>query len=247
MGDDMRAALAGLVLSVAAGPAFASFDQGVEAYNRGDFVAAMSAFKPLAVQGDPRAQFNVGLMYEDGRGVLRNFETALMWYRTAAQQGNARAQNNIGFMYCYGRGVQRDFREAMSWYRLSAEQEFPRAQFNIGLMYDQGMGVEQDFEEARKWYELAAGWGDASALLRLAMMHEEGSGGPVDPVQAHVLYGAAAARYGVGPDRDFAQARRAALAAKLTPEQLGQAQQKLAERDASDPAILPVKSMAPLR
>ena len=243
----MRAALVGLALSLAAGPAFAGFDEGVDAYNRGDFVAAMEHFKPLAVQGDPRAQFNVGLMYEDGRGVLQSYKDALQWYRVAAQQGNPRAQNNIGFMYCYGRGVQQDFREAMSWYRLSAEQEYPRAQFNIGLMYDEGMGVEQDYEEARKWYRLAADRDDPSALFRLALMHEEGRGGPADPVQAHVLYGAAAARYGVGPNRDKAQERRAALASQLSPEQLSQAQQQLAERDQTASVVLPVKAAGAAR
>jgi TPR repeat protein len=227
----MKAALIGLALGLAAGPAFAGFDEGVDAYNRGDFVTAMANFKPLAVQGDPRAQFNVGLMYEDGRGVLQSFKDALLWYRVAAQQGNPRAQNNIGFMYCYGRGVQRDFREAMSWYRLSAEQEYPRAQFNIGLMYEEGMGVEKDYVEARKWYRLAAGHEDPGALFRLAFMTEQGLGAPADPVQAHVLYGAAAARYAMGPDRDRAQERRAAIAAMLSPEQLGEAQQQLAERD----------------
>ena len=224
--------LAALALLMAS-PARAGFEEGVAAYNRGDFASAMAQFKPLAVQGDPRAQFNVGLMYEDGRGVVQNYREALQWYKIAAQQGNARAQNNIGFLYCYGRGVQQDFQEALTWYRLSAEQNFPRAQFNIGLMYDEGMGVEQNFPEARKWYRLASDGGDPAGLLRLAVMAEEGRGGPADPVEAHALYTIAAERYGVGPNRDLAEERRSAVAAQMSPEQIEQAKRRLVEQQAA--------------
>jgi hypothetical protein len=56
-------------------------------------------------------------------------------------------------------------------------------------------------------------------------------GVPTVALKPHLICGAAAARYAMGPDRDRAQERRAAIAAMLSPEQLGEAQQQLAERD----------------
>ena len=58
----MGAALAGTAI---AGP----FEDGVVAYNRGDYATALRLWRPLAEQGDTKAQFNLGLMYKNGEGV----------------------------------------------------------------------------------------------------------------------------------------------------------------------------------
>jgi TPR repeat protein len=57
------------------------------------------------------AQFNLGNMYSDGRGVQQDFKQAVAWYRKAAGQGIAEAQYNLGHMYYQG-GVQQDFKQA---------------------------------------------------------------------------------------------------------------------------------------
>ena len=45
--------------------------------------------KTLAEQGYAKAQFNLGVMYYQGDGVLRNYAKALEWYKQAAEQGDA--------------------------------------------------------------------------------------------------------------------------------------------------------------
>jgi TPR repeat protein len=122
----------------------------------GDFATALRLFGPLAEQGDASAQTNLGVMYEQGRGVAQNYREAMKWFRLAALQGNASAQSNLGVMYYRGQGIAQDYREAMKWYRLGAKQGNAEAMFNLGVMYEQGRGVGQDYARAYIWYNLAA-------------------------------------------------------------------------------------------
>lgn len=57
------------LLSVRAPAAWADFDDGVAAFERGDYAVALREFETLGRQGHARAQFNVGLIYDLGHGV----------------------------------------------------------------------------------------------------------------------------------------------------------------------------------
>ena len=61
-------------------------------------------------------------MYENGRGVERDYKMAAEWYRKAAEQGYSEAQYNLGMCYEAGRGVEQDDKEAVEWYRKAAEK-----------------------------------------------------------------------------------------------------------------------------
>ena len=72
-------------------PAWADFQAGMDAKNRGDFAKALREWQPLAEQGEARAQFYLGLMCAFGRGVPLDLVQAHMWYSLAAGNGHARA------------------------------------------------------------------------------------------------------------------------------------------------------------
>ena len=116
-----RIALAAVLLVTLVGPARAGFDEGVAAYNRGDYATALKEFRPLAEQGHAIAQFNLGYMYLKGQGVTQDYAEAVKWFRLAAEQGDADAQFNLGVMYNNGYGVTQDYAEAVKWFRLAAE------------------------------------------------------------------------------------------------------------------------------
>ena len=137
-------------------PAWAGWDEGVAAYHRRDYVTALREWRPLAKQGNAEAQYNLGVMYDKGRGVPRDYAKALQWWRKAAEQGVAGAQYNLGIMYDTGRGVPQDYAEAARWYRKAAGQGDATAQFNLGFMYSNGRGVPQDYVQAHMRYNLAA-------------------------------------------------------------------------------------------
>ena len=96
------------------------YQVGLDAYNRGDFATALREWTLAAEQGNADAQYNLGLMYDNGRGVPQDYATAAKWYTLAAEQGFALAQNNLGFMYGNGVGVPQDYVYAHMWFNIAA-------------------------------------------------------------------------------------------------------------------------------
>jgi TPR repeat protein len=68
------------------------WEDGMVAYNRGDYLPAMRLFRPLADRGNPKAQNLLGVMYRKGQGVTRNSVRAFVWFSRAAARGDARAK-----------------------------------------------------------------------------------------------------------------------------------------------------------
>ena len=103
-------------------PTWTILGGGYQSYLKGDFKAAFEEWLPLAELGDAEAQFNLGVLYDEGAGVESDLATAAGWYRKAAAQGFIDAQTNLGILYYHGLGVQRDRDEAARWFRMAAEQ-----------------------------------------------------------------------------------------------------------------------------
>ena len=101
--------------------------QGLSAYRRGHYEQAVALIKPLARQGDPFAEFTLGVMYDNGLGVPRNFTLALQWYKRAGIQGLADAQYMVGRFYGGGRGVKQSPATALYWFELAAAAGHPLA------------------------------------------------------------------------------------------------------------------------
>ena len=153
-----------LILTLAlATPAHAGFDEGVAAYDRGDFATALREWRLLAERGHAESQRNLGAMYAGGRGVPQNNAEAGKWYRLAAEQEYALAHATLEGMYVKGRGVPENDVEAVKWYRLAAEQGEVSAQFALGVMYLEGSGVPESLVHAFAWWDLAAAQGDKNA------------------------------------------------------------------------------------
>ena len=133
------------------------------AFHKGDYKTAMKLMKPLAEQGDAGAQYSLGLMYDEGRGVPKNNQQAVKWYRLAVKKGLAAAQYNLGVMYFNGQGVPEDDKQAAKWFRLAAEQGYADAQSNLGGMYALGRGVPENNVLAYMWWNLAAANGIENA------------------------------------------------------------------------------------
>jgi len=71
------------------------FDDGIEAYKKQDYEKAVQYWFPMALQGDPRAENNIGVLFENGWGIPQDFEKAARWYRRAAEQGHHWAKKNL--------------------------------------------------------------------------------------------------------------------------------------------------------
>jgi TPR repeat protein len=130
MRDLFKAAFIALTLShqlvapLSAGP----LEDGAEAAERGDYATALRLWRPLADQGNPYAQYKVGLSYDVGVGAPQDFTEAAKWYLMAADRGHAGAQFNLGLLYADGRGVEQDNVQAHMWLNLAAAGSEPAAQ-----------------------------------------------------------------------------------------------------------------------
>ena len=74
----------------------ADYQDGLEAYERGDYATAMQEWRPLAEQGDAIAQYNFGLMYAFGQGVVQDYAEAVKWYRLAHGGGSCLCTESSG-------------------------------------------------------------------------------------------------------------------------------------------------------
>ena len=232
--------LADLRASAEAGDAEAQFNLG-GMYVTGvgvpqDAAAAVAWYRRAAEQGNATAQNNLGAMYAEGVGVPPDAAAAVAWYRRAAEQGNAAAQSNLGGMYDQGVGVPPDAAAAVAWYRRAAEQGHARAQYNLGGMYREGRGVPQDAAGAVAWYRRAAEQGHARAQYNLGGMYSEGLGVPPDAVEAHMWLTLAASR-STGAERELIVTARAAVAVRMTPTDLREAERRAQAWHAAHPGM----------
>ena len=109
-----------------------------------------------AEQGDAGAQYDLGLMYNNGQGVAQDYKEAVKWYKHSAEQGHAEAQNALGIVYANGQSVAQDYEEAAKWYRKAAEQGVVNAQYELGLLYAKGQAVPRDFVMAHMFWTVSA-------------------------------------------------------------------------------------------
>ena len=71
------------------------WEDGMVAYNRGDYAPAVKLFRPLAQAGNAKAQNVMGVMYRKGEGVTRSSAKAFMWFSLAAKKGDTQAKVSV--------------------------------------------------------------------------------------------------------------------------------------------------------
>ena len=143
-----------LLLTCIAGPARGGFDEGLAAFYNFDYAAALDEWIPLAEAGDPRAQYQVALMYYRGEGLPQDYDKAALWYRRAAERGDVDAQLNLGLMHAQGLGAKQSFYEAFKWFELAARNS-PNPEFYDKAFYNRenaaSMLDRKQIEKAERW------------------------------------------------------------------------------------------------
>ncbi|HXR56404.1 MAG TPA: hypothetical protein VN858_06355 [Casimicrobiaceae bacterium] len=111
------ARLASIVLLLAARCAFAGpYEDGIAAYDHGDYAKSLALWLPLAEHGHRTAAFNVAVLYEKGLGTPQDSHAAERWYERAADEGDLEAAYNVGVYYETGTGVAKDPAQARKWF-----------------------------------------------------------------------------------------------------------------------------------
>jgi TPR repeat protein len=124
----MRLAIVFAALLLGLQPAWADeLKQAQRAFRDGHYAEAAAILEPLAHQGNPIAQFNVAVMYDDGVGRPQNLALALTWYKRAAEAGLVDGQYMTGRFYGRGRATPQNPGKALFWFDLARAGGHPLA------------------------------------------------------------------------------------------------------------------------
>jgi hypothetical protein len=160
--------LGALAIALAATPAIADVKAGVDAWSRGDFPAAVTAWQGPAAQGDADAQFNLGQAYRLGRGVKADMAKAEELFGKAAAQGHIHASDYYGLLL-FQRGERA---KALPYITAAADRGEPRAQYLLGIANFNGDNVPKDWVRAYALVSLAQQAGLPQAISALSQMDQ---------------------------------------------------------------------------
>ena len=159
--------IAAIMIAAVSAPLSAqSVEEGVEAWQQGNYAEAVAMWQPLAEGGDADAQYNLGQAYRIGRGTQPNAVESRKWFELAAKQGQVDAQTSLGLLLIQ----TADRAEALQWLKLAAEQNEPRALLVYGAALYKGDGVPRDPTLGYDYVSKAAGLGLKPAKDTLAQM-----------------------------------------------------------------------------
>ncbi len=116
------------------------------------YVNRVSLSRKAAINGNAKAEFNLGIAYGLGHGVAKNYVKAKYWFKKSAKQGYANAQYYLGNIYFNGLGVARNYTKADYWYLKAAKQNNVNAEYKLWAAYKHGIGVPQNNLKAKYWY-----------------------------------------------------------------------------------------------
>ncbi len=137
-----------------------------------DYDFAFSLFAWLNKLGCDGTDFYLGLYYQEGLGVEKDYNKALYYYQCGAGKNDAYCWTQLGTMYGQGQGIEEDIPKAIECYRKAAELGDPLGYTNIAWFYETGTGVEPDMEKALRLYSIAAQLGDETAKEQLERRNE---------------------------------------------------------------------------
>ena len=134
---------------------FRRLDKGLAAFERRDYAAAIGEWRPLALNGDARAQTWIGILHLQGRGVPRDHAKAADWFARAAAQGYGEAAYRLGVMYAFGHGFAEDRARAARHFEAAANLGHVKAQLEMSQRHYLGVGLPFDTVRAYMWASVA--------------------------------------------------------------------------------------------
>ncbi len=145
----------------------------------------MSAQRSLtAAAGYPDAQVNLGFMFANGSGVVKDYFRAVDYFNKAAVANYPIAVTDLGSMYSNGWGVPQDSAKALALYEKGIELGNPFALSQAGVMCFNGKGTPRDYVAAEQYFLQAASLHDGYAMKFLAVLYVHGLVGPTDAARA---------------------------------------------------------------
>jgi TPR repeat protein len=163
------AAIAALTFAV--GTHAATIEEVLAADRPGNEQATLAGYRRAADNGDAAAQYALGRMYLEGRGVKSSSAEAFIWFSKAALRNNPGAEFELSVMFASGSGTTRDPAQARLWLTRSAAAGYEPAELQLSGYYERGEVVAKDLDEALSWATKAAEQGDQDAQLKAGLLY----------------------------------------------------------------------------
>jgi uncharacterized protein len=183
-----------------------SFAQTAEELNQksknllgiGDFKNAVPLVKQAAEMGNPEAEYNFGICYQQGIEVTMSDSIANVWFLKAAMHGSKNGQFKVAYSYALGRGLPKNDKQALYWSLKCAEQNDPECMFNVISCYLNGTGTNQSVDSMMLWAarlalldnseDLQTSGKVTSARANLAVIYQEGKLVPKDLAKSFMWF-----------------------------------------------------------
>jgi localization factor PodJL len=134
------------------------------------------ALRAAALKGDPRAAYEVGLRYAEGKGVATNYAEAAKWYGRAAQGDIVPAMFRLGTLHEKGLGTTKDMTVAKRFYEQAASRGNAKAMHNLAVIEADGGNKGPNYTAAAGWFRKAAERGIADSQFNLGILYARGIG-----------------------------------------------------------------------
>ena len=145
-------------------------EKGMFALEMEDYDRALYYLTFEAAQGNPIAQYNLGLMYKNGVGVKKDLNEAIGWFIIASDNGHMLAKYALGLSYYHGNGFRKNYQKAMNLFLDASYLGHPASQINVGNMYYYGQSVGKNYPKAHMWWSIAKEKGIEAAFNNLIMI-----------------------------------------------------------------------------
>ncbi|CAC5414557.1 unnamed protein product [Mytilus coruscus] len=178
-------------VSISSRPLIGNSDIKFDSQKQEEVKDAASKWIDASHLGYTKAQFNIGLCYETGKGVKQNLRKAEKYYKLAAEDGHQQALYNLALLYLKGEGcIEKNVNLAIELLQKAAEYGLGQAQTYLGVYYTEE--ETQDLEKAVSLFQAAADQNDPEAQYFLGVCYENGWGVEVNECKSAELYSQAA-------------------------------------------------------
>ena len=151
---------------------------------------AVEELKQIADQGDPHAQYIMGLLYRDGDLLVPDAEKAKRWLELSAQK-LPDAQYALGKLYLSDDPDMHDLAKGIYWLQRAADSEHEYAAYRLGKEYLTGENISKDSTKAALYLQQAAAQANPYAQYLLGKLCLMGEGVPKDKEAAQYWFSVA--------------------------------------------------------
>ena len=149
------------------------FGLGLEAYDKGEFDEAAKQWQNSCDGGDIDSCSNLGLLYENGQGVEKDYYKAAQLWQKGCGDKFSMSCYNLGTLYNKGQGVKQDYSKSVELYKKACNGGYNRGCFNLGAFYLKGKGAKQDYHIAKEYFDKACKLGFQSGCDFYKKLNEQ--------------------------------------------------------------------------